>query len=307
MLKWSKFFLFILLFLFLSGCNSSRRYITFKIKKVSTKKTWNWYGFNGHKYTLTYSFNKGLVVKSSSKFGVVKGQAVNFVKRYLKTFLSELRRKGVFVIFKGNLSYVIFSSGGSDVSGYAKMVNDKINEALEVYYSRHGLKYVVENNKNSRIEIDYKKLVYEFEPEFRDFSDALYVSIGSPGDRYKILEGILSFVQSIKYKVPSNEVGKREIYGLFTPWETLYYGNGDCDSKSLLFATLWVNLAPSIPFVFIEYPDKQHLNIGVKDIWGIAGDHVEYKGESYLICECAGGVYKPGENPFANYKKVVIN
>jgi len=102
----------------------------------------------------------------------------------------------------------------------------------------------------------------------------------------------LAFVQRIPYRKPPEERAGRCILGVLPPLEALAAGYGDCDTKSLLFASLADNgRGPEI--ILLRGPDHvvAGLECGVKE----TGMKVRAFGKWFLICECSDSTWLPGE------------
>ena len=263
-------------------------------------KVWSWRDFQGREYNLRFSLSDEKVRNSKKKFGIREEERIRYVKERLKPTLQALKKEGVVVTIKDDLSFSFTYPWGADWEKIRDRLSSEIDSALKQFYKEHGFVLV-----GNRLEIDYKNLAKEFSKEMRIFSFYLNKALGFPKDSYKLLEGVLSFVQSLNYGVPTDRTPTRERGGLFTPWEVLFYGYGDCDSKSLLFASIWENLAPEIPYVFLEYPDEPHINLGVKNIWRKPGVYVVHNGEEYIICEASACCFPPGDVPFSGKVRIL--
>lgn len=101
---------------------------------------------------------------------------------------------------------------------------------------------------------------------------------------------VLAFVQSISYKSDFNTTGYEE-YPRF-PVETLVDQAGDCDCKTILFATLI--LALDYGAVFINPPD--HLAVGVLGN-NLQGTFWNYQNQTYYYAETTGTGFKVGDLP----------
>ena len=103
----------------------------------------------------------------------------------------------------------------------------------------------------------------------------------------ELLAVMASFCQWMEYKTPSSErtnaAGETVITtGVTMPLETLDKGEGDCDTKSLLFASILANV-PDQHLVFLT--GQGHLFVGVRAV-PRKGDHfVEIQGARYLLIE----------------------
>ncbi len=69
------------------------------------------------------------------------------------------------------------------------------------------------------------------------------------------------------------------------PLETLYRGCGDCDTKSLLFASLMANV-PNQHVVFLAgKKGNEHLFVGVRGVPRPGERHVTKQGAKYVLIE----------------------
>ncbi len=103
----------------------------------------------------------------------------------------------------------------------------------------------------------------------------------------ELLAVMASFCQWMEYKVPAsertNEAGETVVTtGVTMPIETLHNGWGDCDSKSLLFASLLANV-PKQRVVFLT--GSGHLFVGVRATPRKSDHFIELQGAKYILIE----------------------
>jgi hypothetical protein len=96
-----------------------------------------------------------------------------------------------------------------------------------------------------------------------------------------------SFVQSIEYNIPAStrKLKKYRLVdtsGITMPLETLYVGKGDCDTKSILFASMIANLENQ-HVIFME--GQGHLFVGIRDVPRRGDYFVTIKGVDYVLIE----------------------
>jgi hypothetical protein len=150
-------------------------------------------------------------------------------------------------------------------------------------YARHGLKL-----EGRKLGIDYGKLITEGTGPLSDCFHALYeAGRGSSVRQYMGL--LLAFLQELEYEIPPDEEDGRRTIGLRVPTDVLVSGRGDCDSKSVAFASMWRRFPSSLVFILVPghalvgveaqvYPDEESVRVGNR---------------SYVLCEVAG----PGKIP----------
>ena len=99
------------------------------------------------------------------------------------------------------------------------------------------------------------------------------------------IELILAFCQDIPYKAPPNKYKGKIISGLFPPPLSLNKGWADCDSKAVLFASIYRSISKS-QVVLLESPG--HISCGIRGIPGPYDQSVTYRGKKYIIAEPVG-------------------
>lgn len=96
-----------------------------------------------------------------------------------------------------------------------------------------------------------------------------------------------SFVQHMRYEIPElnyehKEYGMVYTSGVWMPLESLYRGCGDCDTKSVLFASLLANTANShVVFMLGE----GHAFVGVRGVPRRGDRFVNLRGAKYILIE----------------------
>lgn len=107
------------------------------------------------------------------------------------------------------------------------------------------------------ISVDHAWIIRQSVPLLRDFAREVarrFPRIENQGDRPRDVVAMVSVVQAIPYRlVPEHQ--SWENFGLRTPVQTLLQG-GDCDSKSLLLATLLRAIRPDLPIVLIRHQER---------------------------------------------------
>jgi len=108
---------------------------------------------------------------------------------------------------------------------------------------------------------------------------------------YKELRGFLgviaSYVQALEYRVPGMTRQARDGTTLYTggvtmPLETLYNGWGDCDTKSLLFASMLANLRGT-GVIFLH--GNNHVFVGIRGTPRQYDRYVKVQGINYILAE----------------------
>ena len=101
----------------------------------------------------------------------------------------------------------------------------------------------------------------------------------------EVVDLILAFCQDIPYGIPPQYTNEKLIMGLHPPPLGLNNGWIDCDSKAVLFASIYTAIT-SAPIVLVHVP--RHLFVGVPAIPGPYDNTVSYRGKDYIIAEQTG-------------------
>lgn len=101
---------------------------------------------------------------------------------------------------------------------------------------------------------------------------------------HEFLSLLLAYVQSMSYGTPPLDEADKVILGFWPPPKVLVNNYGDCDSKGVLFASLWTHFR-RYPLLLIRIP--RHLFVGIA-IPSFRGEQFSINGLRYTFCEVAG-------------------
>ncbi len=123
----------------------------------------------------------------------------------------------------------------------AKDLEEK-QQALQNKAAHHGIKMMKNGNQFA---VDYKWVIRESVRDLRDVAKVIRSTARRQGyrSRRELVGAFAAFVQSLHYRIPPdsrfNDDGEEILTaGAMMPIETLSKQWGDCDSKSMLFASL---------------------------------------------------------------------
>jgi hypothetical protein len=177
--------------------------------------------------------------------------------------------------------------------GYRKTDLDYMHsKAKQRYFHKNGFLY---DPQKRFIEIDYKKIWRNNSPRLAGVAGLLtHEASLRRYDRRQYLGLVLSLVQSMKYTIPPKKPKGRHTLGFYTPPEVAVYKKGDCDSKTLFFATIWKSKKPK-DLILVEVPG--HLFLGVRGLHASSKRQTVVKvgGIDYLLCETTAKGWKPGD------------
>jgi len=172
--------------------------------------------------------------------------------------------------------------------------------------------------KDNRPSVDHKWVVEKSRGDMKALAQSLHGVARSQGytTQRERLGIIASFVQSMAYK-PTPGTRRAESGGSVTtggitmPIETLYRGYGDCDTKSLLFASILANI-PRQRLIFVmdkvDSIGEKHLFVGVRGIPRLNDHYVEISGTKYVLIEMttAWPVGRVSQKSWLDYRRGVF-
>lgn len=145
-------------------------------------------------------------------------------------------------------------------------------------YKRRGLLL-----KERTLSIDYERLIREGTAPLSDCYRALAAS-GLGSNMRQFMGLLLAFYQELGYEIPPDEDEGRQTLGLRVPTDVLVSGRGDCDSKSVAFASMWRRLPTHLVFILVP----GHALVGV-EATALPGEQtVRVGNRTFVLCEVAG-------------------
>jgi len=155
--------------------------------------------------------------------------------------------------------------------------------------SLHGVR-----DSANAIDVDHAWIIRQSVPLLREFAKEVarrFPRIENQGDRPRDVVAMVSVVQAVPYQLVPERQGW-ENFDLRTPVQTLLKG-GDCDSKSLLLATLLRAIRPDLPIVLINDqergPDSSapepHMLVGIGIPARACDTTVIREGQVYVVVE----------------------
>ena len=145
------------------------------------------------------------------------------------------------------------------------------------------------------LELDYDAVVSFYKPYCKVIADKLIRLLKEQNEDNTLnrIEMAMKFIQDIPYAIPRKN---RKIYknGCLAPIEVLIKGYGDCDSKTLLFASILTHMIDADRIIFVKGHDHVLTAIYYDEKILRKSDFFRYNGKKHYICETAG----PGRRLF---------
>ncbi len=110
-------------------------------------------------------------------------------------------------------------------------------------------------------------------------------------DAEDLVGGVVAMVQTaLRYEVPEDKEGSRVIGGAYPPPQTLILGQGDCDTKTAVIASILLSW-PNVKMVGLAIPG--HYLMAYHRIPRSGDVFMEYQGLQYVMIESAGPAWIP--------------
>lgn len=165
----------------------------------------------------------------------------------------------------------------------------KSNE-LKIKMNTDGWYY----NSNTDYGVDYKYLVNTYSTFSKSIAVQIYNELLNINEDsyFNRIQAALNFVQFLPYGLPEFDTPNWYYFGIATPPESLILGYSDCDSKSVLFASILCHLIPIENIILVncsvnssnESENGEHMMVAVSNM-GINGQMIVYNNKSYLLLE----------------------
>lgn len=184
------------------------------------------------------------------------------------------------------------------VSGSSHSKVNEVNEALSAmrdqaeqeYYEQKYLVPFSSTLGQSVIKQDHKRYVAESVAGLRPIVQAIKDKLNNENDLREFIEYSLSWVQTIPYNTLQDRISSNGS-GYASPKQVILNNQGDCDSKSALFAALLKAYNSNIDVKMFYLP--QHALLGVS-MRTKAGDlSVKDDGKQYVLFEPTGPALLP--------------
>lgn len=149
-------------------------------------------------------------------------------------------------------------------------------------------------NSHADYGADYKKIVLNYISFTTPIATQIYNSLLNlkEDNYYNRVQATLNFVQFLPYGLPEFDTDEWYYFGISTPPESFILGYSDCDSKSILFASILLHLIPIENIILVnctvnsanEAFNGEHMMVAVSDL-NINGESIIHNEKKYLLLE----------------------
>jgi len=298
---------------FASGTDSKSTRFSSVESEFDYRLTYNWEDFNKSNFSVSFSLSKNVLKEAEDEFGYYPDELERYVGRNLiplrremiirlKKITQKLIKKSKysehFSIAEDNSdSFNLrlsappsmqsqiraeFKRITSEIARQQRLYDKKIERESKVqkndFLHKKGLRYL-----GNKIGVNYGLLVKNNQERVKQvFQNLLKESSGLNIQQF--LSFLLSYIQEIRYGIPPLMENEKYIMGFWVPPKVLINNFGDCDSKGVTFASLWINFK-KYPILLIRIP--KHLFIGLA-VPSFSEEGVTINGLRYTLCEVTG-------------------
>lgn len=245
----------------------------------------------------TYELREGARAFQAYNQADVKRHTYKELKKYARTLESsavqidvKLKRDGV--------QYGVKARSQHMLTQVQKQLGYRLDKIQEQYYAERGLKTYTENGTNY-VMPDHARIAKEYVSKMRPLAAAIKQANRGKSMR-ETLDYALNFVQAIPYNTLVSRVTSNG-QGFATPYGILLNNQGDCDSKSVMYAAIVKNLYPSVGIAMIYVPEHAFLALRLpqgNNDWALRLD-----GQTYVLTEPAGPSLVPVGKVSPNSKR----
>jgi hypothetical protein len=292
--------------------NNSARFNSVE-SEFDFQMTYNWEDFNENDFSVSFSLSKKALREAEGEFGYYPDELEKYVAKNLmplreemivrlKTITQKLIRKSKYqeyfsIAEENSDSFNIRLSAPpvmhQQVRAEFKRITAEIERQQSKYFQKIDRERIVQKkdfllDKGLRyigdiIGVNYGLLVKTNQERMkRVFQNLLKESEGLNVQQF--LSFLLSYIQEIRYKIPPLLEKGKYIMGFWVPPKVLIDNFGDCDSKGVTFASLWMNFK-KYPILLVRIP--RHLFVGIA-VPSFREEGVTINGVRYTLCEVTG-------------------
>ena len=137
---------------------------------------------------------------------------------------------------------------------------------------------------------NHKDIVLQSQELGKEISDSILkaLKLKNNDTYFNRIQAALNFVQYIPYGIPNFDTNTHNYGGVSLPHESIILSYSDCDSKSMLFSSIIMNLISkeNIVMIICNLSSKEgHMVVGVSGLDHNNGFEVQYGDKSFLVLE----------------------
>lgn len=168
---------------------------------------------------------------------------------------------------------------------WQRLMTESQNQAFEQYLQDNYYSHFSNHVGQQAIKPDHLRYIAEGKSPLLPVAQALYEKVPENSETRMYINLLLSWIQSIPYNALEDRLTSNGA-GFFPPALVVANNIGDCDSKSVLMASLIRSLLPDTKMVMIYLPN--HALLGISLPFRNAERTLDIDGTHYLLMEPTG-------------------
>lgn len=252
---------------------------------------YKWFNMKGEPKVASFKLFRSDVQKGIHEFKAYDQQEYEtFYQANIQKFIKFNKPNGMQVDYHPSTGQFTFSQRRKveqkNVDHFMDMLKREQSSAIEKYFKN---KYYNYNTETNELRPAHGTIAKRYVTAMRPVAKALYKESKGTSSR-DVTNHVLSFIQSIPYNTlqdPRTSNGA----GYQTPYGVIHGNKGDCDSKSVMFASIMRNLYPYARIVVIYVPG--HALVGFDYQKGKGDYAIQIGGTTFVLAEPVGPALKP--------------
>ena len=168
---------------------------------------------------------------------------------------------------------------------WQRSMNKSKEKALDRYLHDHYYSHFRSHLGQEAIKPDHLRYISENQGALRPISQAVYDKLPTNSDTRAYVNLVLSWVQSIPYSKLQSRLTSNGT-GYLPPLSVVANNQGDCDSKTVLMASLIRSLLPDVKMTMVFLPN--HALLGIVLPFRTSEKTLDIDGSEYLLMEPTG-------------------
>ena len=216
----------------------------------------------------------------------------NLAQRYVYIELHKAARKidpreaRVKIQYRGQDIHVqVTSRSNKLIDKWQRSMNQSQEKATEQYLLENYYSHFRSHLGQKAVKPDHLRYISENKAALLPIAQAVYDKLPTNSETRAYVNLVLSWVQSIPYNALKNRLTSNGA-GYLPPLSVVNNNQGDCDSKTVLMASLVRSLLPDVKMTMVYLPN--HALLGIVLPFRTDEQTLDVKGLDYLLMEPTG-------------------
>lgn len=246
--------------------------------------------FARRQYDIQYALSLDFIEETEKNYGISRTEYFESFKKMSESYISVKKRE-----YPGKKIKLSVNENGkwrlSAPTDILQDCTDSFKQSIRKFENSYDLKHRIvriADEHGYRLRPDFRAIKKWQAPMVADlFLRFRTTALDNRLNERELILLLVDFVQQLRYQIPPEESGSRTTLGYWPPIICLKEQAGDCDSKSVLFASLYHWIKDSgCALVLI----RNHAFIAIKNRHKIfpKDKYTRIGGEDYLLIETTG-------------------